>query len=149
MEEDNDGGQHAAHLADVQNMPWAEFVMSGRPAALAEYLRVGGEIDDAVRQILIDILRNCSVKKTEGRKDRYRDYMTYFHVGQKTTPRFKVVGTSISTTSKGLSKTAACQLYAEETGQELRAVEKQYERGSKIFSHNFDAPKPPDPKNEK
>ena len=134
MEYDDDGGRYAAYLADRQSDAWTEFAMTGRPSALAAYLEAEGEVDDPIGRILIDILRNGPVENNAGGKDRWRDYVTYVEV--------RLVAL------RDLSKTAACKQYADKTNQELRAVEKQYERGSKVFTKGCDVFKRVDPDNE-
>ena len=123
-DQEDDGGQYAAYLADRQTDAWEEFLMTGRPSALADYLQFQGEVDDGIREILIDILRNGPRLINKGGRDSWRDYTTY--VGVK--------GIALG----DVSKTEACRRYAEKTNQELRAVELQYDRGSKLYGPECD-----------
>ncbi len=120
-------GELAALLADRQNNAWEEFLMTGSPFAMAIYLESGGDIDDDIRQILVDILRNGPTLKTRGGKNFWRDYITY-----------NQVELLMSQTPPKVSKTGACKIYAEQTHQELRTVERQYERGEKIYGPDCD-----------
>ena len=121
---EDDGGQRHAYLADRQTDAWEEFLMTGRPPALADYLQFEGEVDDEVRSILIDILRNGPRLINKGGRDSWRDYTAYVEI--------KMIAL------RGNSKTEACRRYAEKTNQELRTVEQQYERGSKIYGTDSD-----------
>ena len=157
-DQDDDGGEYQAHLADRQTDAWEECVMTGRPSALARYLECEGEVDVGIRKALIDILRNGPQKIDTGGRDSWRDYKTYVRVnsimlrGAVTTKSCRgnaenadqecgngeAVWRGLSTelkslAARGISKTAACRNYAEQTNQELRTVEKQYERGRKIY----------------
>lgn len=119
------GDDEIAHWReDRASGAWEEFVLSGRPGALARYLEAGGEIDEEVKQLLIDILRH-GPKNGASRKDQYRDFVAFVDI-------------RIIALSEDLTKTAACRKYAEQTNQEQRTVELQYKRGSEI-SQSLDA----------
>lgn len=126
MSEDShdDDGRYDALLIDRQSDAWEEFLMSGRPTALANFLQHGGEVDQEVRDILIDILRNDPKLLNKGGRDRWRDYTTFVAI------KLIFLG--------GVNKTEACRRYAEETNQEQRTVEMRYDRGEKIYSSESD-----------
>lgn len=105
---------------DRSSEAWEEFVLSGRPSALAKYLEVGGEIDEHIKQLLIDILRHGPKENNAGGKDLYRDSVAFHTICR------------ISELEE-IGKTAACRKYAEQTNQELRTVEEQYRRGREIW----------------
>ncbi|RWC07590.1 MAG: hypothetical protein EOS51_27280 [Mesorhizobium sp.] len=132
--QDDDGGRFRAYLADRQADAWMEFLMTGRPTALAEYLHYHGPVDTDVRAALIATLRAPALENKGGR-DSWRDYQTF-------------VAINVIVTSAGVSKTEACRRHAAELNQELRRVELQYQRGAKIFSAESDLFSAPDP-NEK
>lgn len=121
---DDDGGQYQAFLAGREIDAWQEFSMTGAPSALANYLECGGDVDDNTRIALIDLLRNGPKLINKGGRNLWRDYTTYVEV--------KCIAVI------GISKTEACRIYAERTNQELRTVEKQYDRGSKIYGPESD-----------
>ena len=124
MSDEDDGGLRQVHLAGRQSDAWEEFLMTGRPTALADYLQSEGPVDDGVRKLLIEILRNGPSLINKGGRDYWRDYLTFVYVNLKR--------------SDCISKTKACRLYAEETNQERRTVELQYERGRKIYGPESD-----------
>ena len=118
-DQEDDGGEYAAYLSGRQTDAWEEFLMTGRPSAIADYLQLQGEVDREIRDILIDILRNGPRLINKGGRNSWRDYTTYV---------------SVKCSNLGdVSKTEACRRYAEKTNQELRAVELQYDRGSKLY----------------
>ncbi len=158
--EGDDGGQYQAYLADRQTDAWLEFLMTGRPSALAAYLEYKGEVDDDIRNVLIEILRNGPHKNNKGGRDSWRDYTTYVTVKsimlrgtgiKKACQEFVEITDpapfadegkwrALSTdevkflVSRRISKTAACRKFAEQTNQEPRTVAEQYKRGSKVFN---------------
>ena len=101
---------------------WAKFAMNGTPAALADFIDLGGKIEGDIRHAVTDILRN-GPPKNPGGKNRWRDYGTYVEID------------SIKS-HDSVSLRQAQIKYAEQNGRELRAVEKQYERGSCVFSRD-------------
>lgn len=109
-----------------QEDAWVEFAMSGDSKALARYLEKGGEVTGAVREVLIQLLHSGPIKNPGGAKP-WRDYETYCKVVSIK------AGWGKPLRSKPISKRAACKAYAEKTHQELRTVELQYERGSRLF----------------
>lgn len=141
MDKNDDQDARNAHLADViregrRDDAWERFLISEKPDALAEYLAARGEVDDNVRKILIDILRNGPTENNSGGKDRYRDLDTYRNV-------------NYMINIQNLGKTKACQIYAERTNQEQRTVELQFDRGSKVYSPESDIFEPISSSNEK
>jgi len=116
------------------NDAWMKFIMNGQPSALAEYLRFGGKVDDQVRDILVELLRD-DPRGNRGGSKPFRDMETYSSVNLiltldkialKKSPEGK------RGVSKPMSKRQAQVKYAEMTGQELRTVEYRYARGRDI-----------------
>ncbi len=99
---------------------WGKFVMNGTPTALADYIDLGGKIEGDVRKAVIDILRN-GPPKNQGGKKRWRDYGAYVEIG-------------LIKSHDKISVRQAQIKYAEQNGREIRTVQKQYERGSCVFS---------------
>jgi len=98
MSEANDGDRRQAFLADRQADAWQEFLMTGRPSALADYLRYEGDVDEHVRAALIAVLRGQEPLLNKGGRDPWRDYRAFLKVG--TIER-----------SERVSKTEACRRY--------------------------------------
>lgn len=98
---------------------WAEFVMTGKSSALADYLSMNGEFDEHVRNMVITVLREGPFKNPGG-KNLWRDYKTYCEI-------------------KGIMFKSKCSLrqaqliFCNGTGQELRTVQLQYKRGEAVF----------------
>ena len=105
---------------DQQISGWADFSETGKPSGLALYLEAGGEIDEQIRQIIIDILRHGPRKNSRGGKNLPRDNRVYSIV-------------NFIKMSLKITKTAACRKYAEQTNQEQRTVEEQYKKGREIW----------------
>ena len=118
---------------------WARFVMNEQPSALADYLLLGGEVTDQVRAALVEVL----VSNTKGRKGGskpFRDWQTYLSVEEMLLD--DDIGRKIAAVTgdthnssiprKAISRTQALAAFAEVTGQELRSVEIQYQRGAKV-----------------
>jgi hypothetical protein len=117
-------------LADA----WAEFVMNGQPKALARYLKLGGQVDDLVRQALIEALKDDPRGEKGGRKP-FRDWQTFVcveHILRSSRDRRLSRTQENTAVEKQLSQRQALQKYADKTSQELRAVERQYDRGAKV-----------------
>ena len=118
---------------------WAEYVMDERPAALAKYLALGGEIDDQVREALVTALIDHP-KGRKGGNRPFRDWQTYLSVIEKLSRShldFTLVEITKSeegrpSQQKPMTLRQAQKEYASETNQELRTVERQYDRGRKI-----------------
>ena len=118
---------------------WAEYVMDERPAALAEYLALGGEVDEAVRRALILALKD-SPKGRKGGNRPFRDWQTYLSVTEILSQnRFHFASVEKANSEldraakrKPMSLRKAQEVHAIETNQELRTVQRQYERGQKI-----------------
>lgn len=134
---DDDRGEYLAHLYGMQDEAWEEFLMTGRPAALAKYLEAEGEVDESVRNILIAILKYGPKLINRGGRDSWRDYLTYIEVNDLTR-QYIETDRHDGEKPRPVSHTEACRLYAAKTNRELRAVEKQYERGEKIYGPNSD-----------
>jgi len=117
--------------SDIQSAAWEEYLMTRSPSALAKYLEAGGEVDASVRGILIDILENRQKLNNRGGRNSWRDYVTFTEVNMLE------IGLHPET-SRSVSRTKACELYAQKTNQELRTVEKQYDRGRRIYSPDCD-----------
>ena len=118
---------------------WAEFVMDERPQALAKYLRLGGEVCDKIRSALIVSLEQCPGGRRGGRRP-YRDWTTYLeielimnspHLYQEA-PTSETRPTTRRSTATSISKRKACEIFASLHGLELRAVERQHDRGRKV-----------------
>jgi hypothetical protein len=125
MENSNHEQQRKAFDTDRQADSWQEFLMTGRPSALATYLQNNGPVDEHVRAALIDTLRNGPALINRGGRDSWRDYTAF-------------VAINLLTTWEHVGKTEACRRYAERSNQELRTVEIQYQRGEKIFGPESD-----------
>ena len=130
-------------IEERANEAWLEFKMTGEPIVLATYLKIGGEIDENVRQEIISLLITHSKKKNTP-SNPYRDRETFWEIelmlktdgyAQAMFKRGYFEGQPASAPKK-LSCRQACLRYAERTGQELRRVEKQYERGKMLEMQN-------------
>lgn len=119
MDEDDKRGEKESFEADRQADAWQEFLVTGRPGALADYLKYNGPVDDGVRHAIIDILMKKSALLRKGKRNSWRDYKTFVQIDM-----FCLI--------EGISKTRACARYAKLTRQALRTVEIQYERGKRI-----------------
>ncbi|MGL1921589.1 MAG: hypothetical protein OCD03_11250 [Hyphomicrobiales bacterium] len=122
------------HLNDIQEDNWQEFLMTGNPKALAEYLDNGGNIDEQIRKILILILLKKPYLDSKGNKNRWRDFSVYCDINQIKS------GYNVSTQR-------ACLLYAEAVQTEreeelgtldtvLARIKRQNKRGKEIFNSN-------------
>ena len=118
---------------------WARFAMNEQPSALADYLLLGGEVTDQVRAALVEAL----VSLTKGRKGGskpFRDWQTYLGVEEMllddgiSRKIFEITGKTHDSNipKKPISRKQALEAFAEQTGQELRAVEVQYQRGARV-----------------
>ena len=122
---------------------WLEFKITGEPVLLAMYLKLGGEIDDEVRQEIIKLLISHSKRKNSPRNP-YRDWVAFTEIEiLRRNDKYTQAGIKhgffsppLTPTPKELSFRQACQLYADRTRQELRRVEKQYERGKEVAAQN-------------
>jgi hypothetical protein len=120
---------------------WAEYVMDERPAALAEYLALGGEVDEAVRRALILALKDHP-KGRKGGNRPFRDWQTFLSVAEilsqdrlhSTSAEKENSELDRAPKRKPMSLRQAQEKHAIETNQELRTVERQYVRGQKIDS---------------
>lgn len=118
---------------------WAAFVMNERPADLGHYLELGGEVDDIVRQALIEILKNHPKGKKGGSKP-YLAWETYLEIEtmlnqdktMRTLIRLGKMEAPEDLPSKKLTRKQACEIYAARKNRELRTVEKQYHRGKAV-----------------
>lgn len=109
-----------------RDLVWENFIFSGEPETLATYLELGGEIDDQVRSTLVSILRGKHKPNNKGGKNARRDAEAFLAV--------KLIMVETGLNGEEVSKTEACKRHAKATNQELRAVEKQYERGKLILN---------------
>jgi hypothetical protein len=128
--------ERLAHENERWNDAWMEFVSNGDSSALAEYLRLGGPVTDQVREALITYLDANPVKQVGGSK-KFRDFEVLVHV-QGEQLRDKLNNLALQRLGdppkKIRSVRAILEAYARDTNQELRTVEKQYQRGKTIFS---------------
>jgi hypothetical protein len=118
-------------LADA----WDEFILNGDSAALARYLRLGGDVTPQVRDALITYLEAHPRKEIGGSK-KFRDWELAVHV-QGELLKDKLA--NLARKKDGLEPIKVrtvrkiLQEYAGKNNAELRTVEKQYERGRKVF----------------
>jgi hypothetical protein len=118
---------------------WAAFVMNERPADLGLYLELGGEVDDIVRQALIEILKNHPKGKKGGSKP-YLAWETYLEIEtmlsqdktMRTLIRLGKIEAPEDLPSKKLTRNKAFEIYAGRKNRELHTVEKQYHRGKDV-----------------
>jgi hypothetical protein len=118
---------------------WAAFVMNERPADLGRYLELGGEVDEIVRQALIEILKNHPKGKKGGSKP-YLAWETYLEIEtmlsqdktMRTLIRLGKMEAPENLPSKKLTRNQAFEIYAARKNRELRTVEKQYQRGKAV-----------------
>ncbi|MEJ5218854.1 hypothetical protein WG622_11410 [Cognatishimia sp. D5M38] len=130
----SDEQEYLAFVADQQIDRWTQFLLDLSPSDLAEYLRLGGEVDQDVRRALIDVLEKAKGQGHPGGKKPFRDYHVYVSVNAII--RSSKLASNNGDESKPLSPTAAKKVFAERHGRELRAVELQYDRG-KLVSEEF------------
>lgn len=104
----------AAHNVELQLDAWNEFAMTGKSSALAKYLSLDGEFDDDVRKMVIKILKDGPFSQ-QGGADLWRDYKTYLEIRSIMRQR-------------DCTLRNARDLFRDQTSQELRTVEKQYQR---------------------
>ena len=118
---------------------WAAFVMNERPADLGHYLELGGEVDDIVRQALIEILKSHPKGKKGGSKpylawETYLEIETMFRLDKtmRTLIRLGKMEAPEYLPSKKLTRNQAFEIYAKRKNRELRTVQKQYQRGKAV-----------------
>jgi hypothetical protein len=128
-EEEFQNYQANGPLADL----WAEFVMNGSPSALASYLAQGGDVDGQIRGALITLLQEMRTGNSGGAKP-WRDFKTVSAVERTLFEDRWARRFSDQAQSKPISQRQAIQAHADVIGQELRAVEKRFDRGKLVFS---------------
>ncbi len=140
FEEDGSKSTDQEYQNYLENGPladaWAEFAMNGQPKALAKYLDLGGKVDDLVRQALIKTLKDDPRGKKGGSKP-FRDWQTFVcveNILQSSRCRRSLETREDTAVERPLSRRQAIQKYADMTGQELRAAERQYDRGKEVSS---------------
>lgn len=127
------------------DLAWARYVMNEQPAALAEYLFLGGEVDDQVRAALVNALEHSTVGRKGGNKP-FEDWQTY--LGVQETLLDDAIDRKIAERSddnnaskqsqKPMSLTKAKKAFAKKPkgkikqNHELRTIEIRYQRGEKI-----------------
>lgn len=101
---------------------WMKFVLTGQPAALADYLENGGEFDAEVRALVVTILRGEIKPDNRSGKNSWEDYLTYIAVE-------KIMR------GKRLGFGKACDVFrtTDKLHSERRTTESRYHRGKKLF----------------
>jgi hypothetical protein len=114
--------EYENYADSVRADAWLEYVLTGRPSAMATYLAAGGPVDDDIRDIIVDMLRGKTELLNEGGKDHWEDYGVYSRV-------------SSLMLFTGVGVMEACREYIRINGKaiEEKTVWEQYKRGEKIF----------------
>jgi hypothetical protein len=113
-------------MSEISDEAWEEYLMSGKPEALARFLDLGGEFGDDVREIVVALLRNERPVKYENRSDHWRDYSVYSDV--RTLMLQRKCGVMDACKQYVLGKGALTResMFFEE---EVRKVYQQFQRG--------------------
>ncbi len=120
---------------------WAAFVMNERPADLGHYLELGGEVDEIVRQALIEILKNHTKGKKGGSKP-YDDWELYCEIDNmvkkdrftRALIRLGKIDVPDNLSPKPLTVRQALLSFSGRSEDQLRTVEKQYLRGKAVHA---------------
>jgi hypothetical protein len=99
---------------------WEEYLMTGRPEALARFVELGGEIDDGVRELISAHLRGERPIKYANRSDHWRDYEVYSEV-------------QLVITSTGFGVMEACEKFVLDRGKFTRDDNNFAEEVHKIY----------------
>lgn len=112
---------------------WDDFVISGNPAHLAQYIEGGGEIGDDIllRKYLSYVLREYA-PKPRGKSDRVRDVQVYFKV--QWWQKGSLMDNSNPRKNQSSLQEAFRHFTIDDPDAKTDAFQKQYERGRKIVT---------------
>ena len=131
---ENDDQQNYADRVQFLDHLWEKYFISRKPKHLAEYLAQGGEVDEQIRTILIDILENGPPSGT-GNRDNERDVETYVAVEKIRFAPIRGVIAHLDDDEplpEKVTLDAAWADYAQSVGAEESTIISQYRRGKKF-----------------
>lgn len=141
----SEAGRDEVDLHNHIDAVWEHYLFTGHPDALANYLELGGDIDDDdVRMAIIKRLRE-GPPKNKGSRDNIRDVDTYMAIEDIRFQRSieimalieagkkyqSVEGTEQATIPKSLNQIEARTIFIKQIGRAIPddTVRKRYERG--------------------
>lgn len=124
-------------MEEKQQDAWSNFVYEGDPRALAEYLNLGGEIDESVRNALIYLLKYNTIPSQQRGQNHWRDKSVFTAVSLQISisrigRRLHSLGYSNGSLPKEISLHKALTQYADFHGDCVQTVRARYKRGEKL-----------------